>query len=175
LPLRWPVARRLQTERLILEPLRVDHAAPMVEVLADEALYRHTGGLPPSLAEVRARYARQATGRSPDGRQGWLNWVLRHRDDARLVGFVQATLSGEEPDRAAELAWLIAPGDQGDGLATEAATAMVEWLGTVGITRLSANIHPDNAASAVVAGRLGLAPTEKSREGETVWLTREVR
>jgi RimJ/RimL family protein N-acetyltransferase len=168
-PLQWPVARRLQTERLILEPLRVDHAAAMVEVLADEALYRHTGGVPPSLADVRARYARQATGKSPDGRQGWLNWVLRRRDDARLVGFVQTTLSGEEPDRAAELAWLIATPDQGDGLATEAATEVVYWLQTVGITNLSANIHPNNVASAVVAGRLGLAATEQVKDGETVW------
>jgi RimJ/RimL family protein N-acetyltransferase len=141
----------------------------MLEVLADDDLYRHTGGEPPSLAEVRARYTRQATGTSPDGRQGWLNWVLRLREDARLVGFVQATLSEDGATRA-ELAWLIASADQGEGLATEAASAVVEWLATVGITSLSAHIHPDNVASEAVARRLGLVATDEVKDGETRWL-----
>ena len=41
--------------RLTLEPLRVDHAPAMVEVLADPALYEFTGGRPPTLDELTAR------------------------------------------------------------------------------------------------------------------------
>jgi hypothetical protein len=39
----------------------------------------------------------------------------------------------------------------------------------VGITNLSANIHPNNVASAVVAGRLGLSATDEIVDGETRW------
>jgi RimJ/RimL family protein N-acetyltransferase len=140
----------------------------MVSVLSDPALYVHTGGSPPSLAELQARYARQVIGTSPDGSEGWLNWLLRPRSDDRLVGFVQAALSGE----AAKLAWVVAPSEQGAGLATEAAGTVVEWMRALGFAKLSAQIHPDNAASAAVARHLGMVATDASEGGETVWASR---
>ncbi|WP_231853758.1 GNAT family N-acetyltransferase [Clavibacter nebraskensis] len=62
----------LVTARFALEPLVVGHAREMVGVLADPALYRFTGGEPPSPAALEARFARQAVGRSPDGTARWL-------------------------------------------------------------------------------------------------------
>jgi RimJ/RimL family protein N-acetyltransferase len=137
----------------------MEHAAKMVSVLADPALYVHIGGEPPTLDELRVRYARQVLG------EGWFNWMLRLRDDGRLVGFVQATLRGDE----AILAWLVAPEEQGRGLATEAATAVIEWLPTAGASSFTAFIHPDNVASEAVARRLGLAATDVVKDGETQW------
>ena len=52
---------------ITLEPLRVDHASEMVEVLGDPALYEFTGGESPTLDELTARYAHQIGGASPDG------------------------------------------------------------------------------------------------------------
>ena len=77
----------LRTARLVLEPLRVAHAEEMAGVLADPALHRFTGGIPASVEELRERCARQAAGRSPDGRQRRLNGVVRH--GAAAVGYVQ--------------------------------------------------------------------------------------
>jgi hypothetical protein len=51
--------------RLRLEPLRVDHAGELVDVLSDAGLYAFTGGSPPSVADLEQRYARQVAG-SPD-------------------------------------------------------------------------------------------------------------
>ena len=51
-------AEPVTTERLRLEPLSVDHAAPMVAVLADPSLYEFTGGSAPGLTELPDRYAR---------------------------------------------------------------------------------------------------------------------
>ena len=56
----WPRAELLTTARLRLEPLRVDHAPEMVAVLDDPALFDFTGGTPPTEADLRARYRRQA-------------------------------------------------------------------------------------------------------------------
>ena len=44
----------------ILEPLRIAHADQMALVLDNRALYEYTGGEPPNLGMLRARYARQA-------------------------------------------------------------------------------------------------------------------
>ena len=169
----WPRADPLVTQRLSLDPLRAAHAPEMAPVLADPVLYRHIGGSPPSARELAARYERQARGSSPDGSEGWLNWVLRLRRDGQLVGFVQATLRERDGTTGAALAWVVASQEQGAGLATEGARVVVAWLRTVGVTTLSARIHPDNAASAAVARRLGLVATPELLDGETCWASPE--
>ena len=154
------------TERLELEPLRLDHAPELAALLDDPELYRFTGGRPETLSEVTARLRRQVPGASPDGRQGWLNWVLRLRTAERAaVGTVQATLVGPE----AELAWVVGTAHQGEGYAGEAAIAVRDWLRAQGIETLIAHIHPAHAASAGVARRLGLIPTSARQNGEVRW------
>jgi RimJ/RimL family protein N-acetyltransferase len=165
----WPSADRLLTPRLSLEPLRIEHARELASVLADPALYAHIGESPPPEAELEARYVRQTRGVSPDGARGWLNWALRMRREAQLVGVVQGTLSEHDGTVDAELAWMVAARQQGCGLATEAASAVTGWLRTAGVTALSAHIHPDNGASAAVARRIGLIPTPVLEAGETLW------
>src|SRR5690242_13445498 len=59
---------QLSSARLRMVPLTVADAAEMVAVLSGTALYDFTGGGPPGLDELRARYAMLAAGRSPDGR-----------------------------------------------------------------------------------------------------------
>jgi RimJ/RimL family protein N-acetyltransferase len=169
----WPSAEPLRTARLELEPLGVRHAAEMVGVLADPELYRHMGGEPPSEAELTARYRRQAAGAPPDGREGWLNWVLRTRPGERPVGTVQATVREDARGRRAELAWVIGAAHQGAGLATEAARAAMSWLRSQGVESFEAHIHPEHGASAAVARHLGMAPTSDRRRGEVRWVTRE--
>jgi RimJ/RimL family protein N-acetyltransferase len=168
---RWPQAAALSTERLALEPLRPDHAHELAPFLDDPALHAYTGGQPPTEDELRERFTRQAAGHSPDGTEGWLNWVARDRATGEPVGLVQATIA-EDADRArtAALAWVVATSRQGEGLATEAARAAMVWLRERDVARFAANIHPDHAASAAVARHLGLAPTDALRDGEVRWV-----
>jgi RimJ/RimL family protein N-acetyltransferase len=163
----WPRAEALTTERLVLEPLRPDHAGELAPVLADPALHAFTGGEPATEDELRARFTQQAAGQSPDGSQGWLNWVARDHATNAPVGTVQATMTDE---RSAALAWVVATDRQGEGLATEAARAARDWLRERGVTRFVAHIHPDHAASAAVARHLGLAPTDERVDGEVRWV-----
>jgi RimJ/RimL family protein N-acetyltransferase len=141
----------------VIEPLRVDHAAEMVGVLSDPAIYEFIGGAPPTAEELAARYARQV------GHPGWLNWIVR--EDGRAVGTVQATVT----ENVAVLAWVLAPRAQGRGLATAAARAVMDLLRGEGITDFRAYIHPDHAASQAVARRLGLHPTDVVYDGEIRW------
>jgi RimJ/RimL family protein N-acetyltransferase len=166
----WPRAATLTTRRLVLEPLRPDHAGELAPVLDDPALHAFTGGEPASETELRARFNRQAEGQSPDGTHGWLNWVARDRATHAPVGTVQATISDAAGRRSAELAWVVATSRQGEGIATEAAAAAMDWLRDRGVTRFVAHIHPDHLASAAVAGHLGLAATDARQADEVRWV-----
>ncbi|MFZ3572668.1 GNAT family N-acetyltransferase [Streptomyces sp. BH097] len=146
-------------------PLRVEHAEEMAEVLADPALHTFIGGAPDTVGELRARYRRMLAG-SPDPDVAWLNWVVQLRVEERLVGTVQATVGG---DRVAEIAWVVGTPWQGRGIATEAARALVAWLGERGVGTFVAHIHPEHHASAAVATACGLAPTDEWHDGEVTW------
>jgi len=76
----------------------------MFSGLADPRLYEHTGGEPSGLDELSDRYERQAVGHSPDGRERWLNWIVRLRPGAEAIGFVQATVAGAGEARVADVA-----------------------------------------------------------------------
>jgi RimJ/RimL family protein N-acetyltransferase len=162
----------ISTARLNLVPLTADHAAEMAVVLADPGLYAFTGGAPPTMAELRARYQRWAAG-SPDPAVSWCNWVIELRAERCLAGTVQATTStapvvaDDEP--AAEIAWIVGSPWQGRGIATEAARALVPWLGQQSVRTVVAHIHPDHAASAAIAAAAGLAPTGELQNGEQRW------
>jgi RimJ/RimL family protein N-acetyltransferase len=139
----------------------------MAAVLADPGLYAFTGGSAPTRQELRARYERWVAG-SPDPAVCWCNWVIHLHDCGCLVGTVQATIStGDEP--AAEVAWVVGTRWQGQGIATEAARALVGWLGQQSVKTVIAHIHPGHQASAAVAAAAGLAPTGQVHEGEVRW------
>ncbi|MGH3383796.1 MAG: GNAT family N-acetyltransferase [Nocardioidaceae bacterium] len=166
----WPGAEEIETERLVLEPLRIDHATELAPVLDDDGLHTFIGGRPATEDELRARYVRQAVGHSADGAEGWLNWVVRRRDSGAAVGTVQATLAHQDRGMTAAVAWVIASPHQGHGYAKEAAAAMAEWLLRGGVDGLVAYVHPDHGASINVATHLGLSPTETVEDGEVRWV-----
>jgi RimJ/RimL family protein N-acetyltransferase len=157
----------LRTSRLVLEPLSVDHATEMVDVLSSPSIYTFVGGRAPTLGELTAHYERQVAG-SGRADETWLNWVLRL--EGELVGFVQATVTGPTAARIAEIAWVVRPEAAGQGLATEAAAAMVAHLRERhGVTEVIAHIAPGHHASEAVARRVGLSPTERVVDGERRW------
>ena len=166
----------IDTPELVLLPLRVEHAAEMQLVLADESLGAFTGDSPPTLPELEARYRRQVAGRSVDENEQWMNWVIVEPTSNRLVGYVQATIQASTNlgSAVAELAWVIGVPWQGRGYATSAAAAVCRWLRAEGVADFAANIHPSNVASERVAERLGLHLTADVVGGERRWASDSV-
>lgn len=164
-----PDGAALAGPRLDLEPLRVEHAEEMAELLDDPGLHVFIGGEPASLPDLRARYQRQVGGRSPDGSQQWLNWIVRRRADQQALGTVQATVTQDGAAPSAEVAWVVAAPHQGNGYAREAAGVLVAWLRVHGVGTVVAHVDPDNGASQRVAGALGLTATTTVVEGEVRW------
>jgi RimJ/RimL family protein N-acetyltransferase len=155
------------TRRLTLSPLVVEDADAMVEVLNDERMHEFIGGRPLQLDELRARYRQLAVGHSADGTELWFNWIVRTTVDGRPVGAMQATVAADRS--SADVAWEVGVAFQGQGVASEAAGAVVEWLIGHGVCSIRALVHPHHAASARVASRAGLEPTPELVDGEVVW------
>jgi len=159
----------ITSSRLLLCPLQVSDADNMVSVLAQPDLYRFTGGEPPDLATLTARYAMQVEG-SLDEDEEWMNWIIRLRDAGEAIGFLQATVDIGLKVPEAELAWLISPEFQQRGFAKEAAQALASWLAVHRTSVLYAKIHPEHVASQLVARSLGLRPTGEFDEiHEELW------
>jgi RimJ/RimL family protein N-acetyltransferase len=159
-------AEPIATGRLSLLPLRPGHAAEMAAVLADPGLHTFIGGAPLGPRDLRSRYERLAAG-SPDPAVSWCNWVIQLRGPGCLAGTAQATISAG--GSTAEVAWVVGTPWQGQGIATEAARALVAWLARRPVQNVIAHIHPDHRASAAVAAAAGLAPTGQWHDGERRW------
>jgi RimJ/RimL family protein N-acetyltransferase len=158
------IATSFHTARLTMLPLQVEYAGEMAKVLADPALYTFIGGEPLTVEALEDRYRRQLAG---PGRADvhWLNWVIQY--DGRLIGYVQATVTGG----TAEIAWVIGTEWQGRGYAKEAARGLVAWLNDQGVGRIIAHVHPDHVASAAVTAGAGLTRTDRMEDGEYLWST----
>lgn len=149
----------------------MSHADELADVLDDTSLHTYIGGEPATLAQLRGRFDIKANGVSADGRQRWLNWVIR-TTDGEVAGYVQATAVASDTAVTAELAWVVGVTHQRRGLATEAAAGVVRWLSERDVQHLVAHIHPDNVASQGVARRLGMRPTDVVVDGEVEWVLR---
>ncbi|NVB36541.1 GNAT family N-acetyltransferase [Pseudenhygromyxa sp. WMMC2535] len=144
----------IETKRLRCEPVEEHHAESMFSVLSDPRIYTYLPGKPPaSLEDLRRRYAFLSGGRSPDGSEYWLNWILFLRETDTAIGFWQATV---RPDGRSSIAFVLDPTHWGQGLAHEASVALIGHLfARFEIDALGAEVHFDNHRSAALVGRLG--------------------
>jgi RimJ/RimL family protein N-acetyltransferase len=160
----------IRTDRLTLKPIAGPDAKTLYPVLSDPALYRFTGGAPPtSEAALADIFQRREARRSPAGDEIWLNWVACETTLDTAIGYVQATISST----SARLAWVIGSGWQRRGYASEMARAVVQWLEERGAPGIEACVHPEHLASRKVATRAGLQPTGQRHDGEELWSRRD--
>ena len=157
--------RTIDCQRVVLEPQVAAHAAEMFVVLSDPALYEYENEPPASVDWLRARFARLESRQSADGTQRWLNWVIRRREDG-LIGYVQATVF---PTGRAAIAYVLASGYWGRGLAAEACQAMIAELAEhYGVVTVFAIFKRRNTRSARLLARLGFAAAPAESAGVEV-------
>jgi ribosomal-protein-alanine N-acetyltransferase len=146
-------ASTIESHALRLEPLVAAHAEEMFRPMSDSAIYAYMPLLPPvSASTLRLRYAHLEKGRSADGRERWLNWVVRLHS-GECVGFVQTTIY---PGLTADFAFAFAPAYWGRGLAFEACCAVLPCLCRDFAVRVFyATVDPRNARSIRLLQRLG--------------------
>ena len=152
----------LDADGLVLEPQTAAHAPAMFEVLSDPAIYEYENEAPPSLAWLERRFRHLESRQSADGREQWLNWVIRLPDGA-LAGYVQATVHA---DGRAAIAYELASRYWGKGLASSSVRAMIDELARAcRATTLTAILKRPNRRSMRLLQRLGflLASAELHR------------
>ena len=144
----------LETARLRLEPLTRAHAAEYFAILSDSRLFESIPHDPPATVEaLEARFARLERGRSPDGRQAWLNWMIRVKASSICVGRVEASV---DPDASAYFAYELGSEHWGRGFATEACARVIDALfRDHGVERITAEVDTRNLASIRLLERLG--------------------
>jgi RimJ/RimL family protein N-acetyltransferase len=153
--------RALTTARLELPPWRESFAGDLARLAADERVVRHVGdGRPWSAGHARERH--QACLRHWEEHGfGWR--AVLDGPGGPFIGVAALSYLGPLvpgiAESAIEIGWWLDPAAWGQGLATEAATAIRdEALGPLGAERVVARIQPANHASARVAARLGMRP-----------------
>ncbi|WP_156167911.1 GNAT family N-acetyltransferase [Devosia epidermidihirudinis] len=144
----------LVTERLVLEPLRPDHAVALLAGLQDEQLYRFIPQDPPAdLAWLTARFTRISTRGPADGNAVWMNWAIRCGDV--YCGQFEATAT---ENGSVDIAYFIFTAYQRQGLAKEAARAVVAaLLNDPDLRMIGASLDTRNEASAGLVEALGFA------------------
>jgi len=145
----------IEAAGVTLEPQAAAHAAEMFAVLGDPAIYEFENEPPASLDWLRARFARLESRLSADGREQWLNWVIRV-PTGELIGYVQATVRS---DGHAAIAYELASAYWGRGLARRAVQAMIaELFAHYRVRSLSAVFKRGNFRSRRLLERLGFVP-----------------
>ena len=146
--------RTLETASLTLETQMAAHADEMFVVLCDPRIYEYENAPPTSLAWLQARFTRLESRCSADGREQWLNWVIRVPDQ-RLIGFVQATV---HVNGSASIAYQLSRAHWGRGLAQQAVAAMIGELNEhYRVGHFHAVLKSANRLSARLLERLGFA------------------
>jgi len=150
----------LETDRLLMPALSGQRTEALTEVHADPDVARYIGGATLDAEGTAAQVTRfQAVWRE----HGFGQSALIDRTSGALLG--RAGLHPWPQWDEVELGYVLARHAQGRGLAIEAARA---WLDVafdeLGLRRLTAVVHPDNAPSRALATRLGF---RVHREDET--------
>jgi len=150
-------------EGLTLEPQTAAHASEMFAVLSDPAIYEFEGRPPPSIEWLRDRYLKLESRRSPDGREQWLNWVIR-RPDSRLAGYVQASI---HRDGHSDIAYILSSDYWGKSYARRAVEAMISELADrYGVHTVRAVFKARNIRSRGLLERLSFQPATPGHLGK---------
>lgn len=138
----------MDTERLSLRPLRIGDADALHPVYSDVAAQTYAAGpATATLAETRKRVAQSVADKH------WRSWAIRFQGDDQPVGAIACC--EERQGKVTEIGYMLNRAFWGRGIATEAATALIDLLFAEGQRRVFADTDPDNAASIRVVERLG--------------------
>ena len=142
----------LRTDGLTLEPQVAAHANEMFVVLSDPAIYEYENQPPPSLEWLRSRFIKLEARLSSDGKERWLNWVIR-LPTSQLIGYVQATVQAHG---SASIAYVLSSAYWGRGLASQAVVAMIHGLiQNYQVRRFNGVFKRENLRSRRLLERLG--------------------
>ena len=168
------VAPTLETARLRLRAYRLGDFEPILAMMSDGDTMRHISGAQPR----EDAWRRTLAGPGCWALLGYGYWVVERREDGAFLG--QAGLAdfkrAMEPsiEGVPELGYVFAAHAHGQGYASEAVAAIVDWADRLLAARqIVAIISAGNSASIRVAERTGFTRSETATyKGEPILLFR---
>jgi len=145
----------IDTGRLILRWFTPDDLPAFYQLCSRPEIIRYAQSTP--LASIEeAREFMQAAPLRDYATHGYGRFACVWKESGEVIGFSGVKYVPEIADN--ELGYRFLPEFWGRGLATEAGQASIDFARTaLGLRRLVALVHPDNAASASVLVKLGCA------------------
>ena len=154
---------RIETERLVLRPMRAGDFENYATYLASEHAVFLGGPFP--RAAAWGQFCADHAGWSLTGLGS-----LMIETAGEAIGQVGINAGPLFPEP--ELGWMLYPGATGKGFATEAARGLAGWAKGAGLETLVSGIAPENKASRRLAERLGALRdpgAEPPAKGLEVW------
>jgi RimJ/RimL family protein N-acetyltransferase len=150
----------LTTARLVLRGFAESDVDPLYQILSDaDALRYFPDPRPPSRERVQKIISNQLQHWERYG-YGW--WAIEQRSRNGLIGWSGLQFLPETVE--VEVGYLLGQPFWGQGLATEAAQACVQYgFEQLGLQTIVGIVHPENVASQRVIEKLGLSFVDRTR------------
>jgi RimJ/RimL family protein N-acetyltransferase len=142
----------LETERLLLRPFAESDLDAWAQIVADEETTEFIGGVQSREDAWRqiAMYLGHWTLR------GYGQWAVEVKRSGRCIGRAGPWYPEGWPEL--EIGWTLARDVWGEGYATEAGRAAMDWaFESLGLDRVASVVATENARSRAVAVRLGMS------------------
>ena len=152
----------LETQRLLLRPLRQADVSDLKEWLGNRSIYRYWGKRP-GKSDLNPELLFQ----KPERATKSFHWGIVHKQDDKVIGEMWVYLI--ENDRMAKVAFRLSPAYQGNALMTEALSQVVIFcFEKTELQRLWADVHTQNIASYKTLENAGFKREGHIREGKMV-------
>ena len=151
----WEPELPILTERLLLREHRQTDVDDMLEFHSDPEVVRYVPWPVRTREQVLEALTPRLTSNRVDKVGDWLNFAIVLRETNKVIGEVLMKCASVDEG---ELGYALHAGYHGRGLASEAATAMLQLgIEQLGLRRVTAELDARNTASARLLERLGFS------------------
>jgi RimJ/RimL family protein N-acetyltransferase len=150
----------IETPRLILREFVPDDVTALAKILAKPEAMRFSPTGPISIEQTAAKMASFIDSYVE---LGYGKWTVIERQTGQLIGYCGIAIAEIEGKHENELGYRFDPHFWGQGLATEAATACLEYaLKTLKLKYVLGIVYPENKASIRVLEKIGMEFVKES-------------
>lgn len=144
---------RLETNRLLLRPVKNTDVKALYGYRSDKILNQYQGWIPEKMSDATEFISRQAPNWNlPDT---WFQLSIIEQSSGEMIGDIGIHFIDQE-DKQVELGCTLAKENQGKGYATEALSAVINFLFVeMNKHRIIGSVDPRNLSSIAMLDRLG--------------------
>lgn len=149
---------RLETERCIIRPYRTEDLHELFQAVSDLNFYKYIPETPPSLKEIEGiiKWSIDCNHKNRIDKIYKLNLAVVHKEIEKVIGY--CGLGPYDVDMSkVEIYYGIAKAFRGVGIATEAASAVLQYgFEVLQLDEIVTTVFPENHPSVAILNRLGM-------------------